>query len=60
MIAYKRTVDEDFTWFIVGDGTGVNINVTGLTTGTDYAFKVVAFNSQGRGKESGVRYFATT
>ena len=60
MIAYKRVVDEDFTWFMVGDGTGTNINVTGLTTGTEYAFKVVAFNSQGRGKESDVRYFSTT
>jgi len=60
MIAYKRVVDADFTWFMVGNGTGVNINVTGLTTGTDYAFKVAAFNTQGRGKESAVRYFATT
>ena len=60
IIGYKKASDADFTWTMDGNGSSTNVNLTGLDSDTDYEFKVVAFNTQGRGKESDTRYFATT
>ena len=61
LIGYKIHTDSDFDWQLsTNSGADTNVDLSGLTPSTDYDFKVVAFNTEGRGEESDEVYFSTT
>ena len=60
LIGYKVTSSSaDFLWFVAPNPTATTVDVEGLVANTEYDFKVVAYNTQGRGQESEVRHFST-
>ena len=60
LVAFKKVSASKWEWEKIGNGLATDVELTGLDASSDYGFKVVPFNNQGRGGESAVRYFSTT
>lgn len=48
-VDYKLSTDASWTTFSDGSGTTASVNITGLTSGTEYDFRVRAVNDLGNG-----------
>jgi len=54
-----RGSDDDYRWRMAGDGSSTAITLATLTTNTEYAIVVTAYNAEGRGKITSPIYITT-